>query len=440
MYWWSNMAVPEYEDGRVIAPAKQAYTSNERGVFKVDVPMVEGIDISLYKTIPRQVDYFFNIPEEAPRYVANLNADGFGLLHYSTHRLQGRKLFSWGNSSASARWQEFLTEDAGRYVEIQAGLGKTQYGCIPMAPHTAWEWIERYGAVDTHGPAESFEEAQAAMTARVKELTGDAPEQLLADSRSWAIQPGKVIYRGSGYAELENMCRTCREEALLSPHLDFSGDDERQTPWKTLLTTGILPSPAPFAEPADCMSDDFWYELLKQHSDAADWHLLYHLALHELHRGNRNTAEALFRQSLSLEETPWSLYGLAVTLILENRQSEAVPVMVQGLLMRTEDLSYVKEGFKALMRAGGYDSLLGVYEKLPQQIAGESRIRLEYIHALKHIGRYQEAYDDLTADGGLVVASLREGENSIAELWLELREKLGLPIEPVPYVFDFNSL
>ena len=32
-------------------------------------------------------------------------------------------------------------------MEIQAGLGKTQYGCIPMAPHTSWEWLEQYGAV-----------------------------------------------------------------------------------------------------------------------------------------------------------------------------------------------------------------------------------------------------------------------------------------------------
>ena len=44
--------------------------------------------------------------------------------------------------------KEFLTKDAGRYVEIQAGLGKTQYGCIPMAPHTAWEWMECYGGID----------------------------------------------------------------------------------------------------------------------------------------------------------------------------------------------------------------------------------------------------------------------------------------------------
>ncbi|MFR1054866.1 MAG: hypothetical protein ACLSFB_10885 [[Clostridium] scindens] len=88
---------------------------------------------------------------------------------YSTKRLRGRKLFSWGHKEGADRWQEFLTEDAGRYVEIQAGLGKTQYGCIPMPPHSAWEWLERYGSIQV--PPEElrlgFEELSAALAGKV---------------------------------------------------------------------------------------------------------------------------------------------------------------------------------------------------------------------------------------------------------------------------------
>ena len=62
MYWWSNMAVPEYEGGRVIVPAESAYSSGGGSVYKVPVPVVDGIDISYYQNIPGQVDYFFNIP------------------------------------------------------------------------------------------------------------------------------------------------------------------------------------------------------------------------------------------------------------------------------------------------------------------------------------------------------------------------------------------
>ena len=147
MYWWSNMAVPEYKNGRVVVPAVQAFTSRGTQVTKVDLPMVENIDISDYTAIKKSVDYFFDIPAGCPKYIANIDETGYGLLQISTDRLRSRKLFSWGNQDASNHWQEYLTDKAGRYLEIQAGLGKTQYGCIPMAPHTAWEWMEQYGSV-----------------------------------------------------------------------------------------------------------------------------------------------------------------------------------------------------------------------------------------------------------------------------------------------------
>lgn len=450
MYWWSNMAVPEYEDGRVIVPAKDAYSSSGGSVYKVQVPMVDGVDISRCRNIPGQVDYFFNIPEESPRYIANVASDGYGLLQYSTRRLRGRKLFSWGNNTGSARWQEYLTEKAGRYVEIQAGLGKTQYGCIPMAPHTAWEWIERYGAVNLNGGAGSFEEERACLTATVCAEAGDLLENVLRESRGWAMKPGEVIYRGSGYAELENACRVCRGEEPLSPHLDFSSEDKRQIPWRTFLETGQFPPPDTAEMPADCMADDFWYERLNIHAEpqpdqnqdttSSDWHLLYHLALNHMIRGRSREAEACFCKSIRQHENAWSRYGLASLLCLEGREYErAVSVMEAGLLERKEDLSYIKEGFRVLARCGGYGTLIHVYEQLPKAVAAESRVVLEYIMALYQTGRFKEAYERLTADGGLVVDDLREGENSIACLWLDLRRALNLPEEEVPYVFDFNA-
>ena len=87
MYWWSNMAVPEYKGGRVIVPAESAYSSGGGSVYKVPVPVVDGINISYYQNIPGQVDYFFNIPEEAPRYIANVAPDGYGPVSY-THLMR----------------------------------------------------------------------------------------------------------------------------------------------------------------------------------------------------------------------------------------------------------------------------------------------------------------------------------------------------------------
>ena len=123
------------------------------------------------KILPAQVDYFFDIAEKDPKYIANVDKNGYGLLHVSTRRLRSRKLFSWGNNQGSDNWQQFLTENAGRYVEIQAGIGKTQYGCIPMPPHSAWEWMEQYSAIqlDSHFNELSFEELRNELTNYVKD-------------------------------------------------------------------------------------------------------------------------------------------------------------------------------------------------------------------------------------------------------------------------------
>lgn len=111
MYWWSNIAVPEYENGRIVIPAEEAYVGafSDGGskVYKVGIPEVEGVDISRYGDIPVQIDYFFNIPKESPKYIANLNQDGYGLLQFSTQRLQGRKLFSWGIKRALTGGRSF---------------------------------------------------------------------------------------------------------------------------------------------------------------------------------------------------------------------------------------------------------------------------------------------------------------------------------------------
>ena len=167
MYWWSNIATPLYPGGRLFVPAHSAFTFDQGIVRKVSIPMDEQVDVSRYEQIPRQKDYFFDLDKGAPRWLAHVDAQGCGLLHTSTARLQSRKLFVWGNTVGANHWQEFLTRDAGPYLEVQAGLGKTQYGCIPMAPHTTWQWTERYQPIDLAAPVDGldFEETSAKISA-----------------------------------------------------------------------------------------------------------------------------------------------------------------------------------------------------------------------------------------------------------------------------------
>ncbi len=217
MYWWSNIAVEEYDGGRIIVPADKAFTYVDKAVAKVSLPVVNDIDITDYKKIYKSTDYFFDIPEKRPKYIANIDQTGYGLLHISTARLKSRKLFSWGSSDASNHWQEFLTDKAGRYIEIQAGLGKTQYGCIPMAPHTAWEWMERYGAIQISQEICSQDHAER-YRSFITELHIDNiwkdMEQTLFDTKNIAHREAKIVFAGSGYGAL-------KKQGKMTEHLKF---------------------------------------------------------------------------------------------------------------------------------------------------------------------------------------------------------------------------
>jgi hypothetical protein len=135
MYWWSNVAVPEAPGHRVLAPAVQAfqYDYGAKAIVLKPVPIQDGQDVTYPAVQPSAHDYFYDIPAGQRPWESSLDAEGRGLVHASTSRLVGRKLFLWGQGAGGKRWQGYLGGRNGRgYVEIQAGLGKTQSDYLPM--------------------------------------------------------------------------------------------------------------------------------------------------------------------------------------------------------------------------------------------------------------------------------------------------------------------
>lgn len=445
MYWWSNMAVPEYEGGRIIVPAKEAFTNREDGVYKVDIPMVNGNDISKYKEIPNQVDYFFHIPKESPKYIANINKNGYGLLHLSTSRLVSRKLFSWGKNEASDNWQDFLTEHAGRYVEIQGGLGKTQYGCIPMAPHTAWEWVELYGAVQTSKDASSasYEQALREMNQIVEQqLQILQPETILSSTKLLAKQPAQLIQTGNGYGALENALRSYRGESQLSSHLDFGTLSSQYKEWMDFLETGHFPEKDPLEVPYDFMADDTFYKKLKetiQTINHQNWYAFYQLGLYYFQNNNIDASTECFIESMTLEPNPWTYHGLSVIYLKNQKNHGAIEFILKGYEMRKDDLSYLKETLKILLLAKGYEEIKKLYHTLPKDFAEESRILFDYLIALARTGQEKEVLDYLN-EHHLVLEDLRECETSLGSLWEEVYERVNGDKGTLPKKYNYHSL
>lgn len=445
MYWWSNMAVPEYEGGRIIVPAKEAFTNREDGVYKVDIPMVNGNDISKYKEIPNQVDYFFHIPKESPKYIANINKNGYGLLHLSTSRLVSRKLFSWGKNEASDNWQDFLTEHAGRYVEIQGGLGKTQYGCIPMAPHTAWEWVELYGAVQTSKDvsSSSYEQALREMNQIVEQqLQILQPETILSSTKLLAKQPAQLIQTGNGYGALENALRSYRGESQLSSHLDFGTLPSQYKEWMDFLETGHFPEKDPLEVPYDFMADDTFYKKLKetiQTINHQNWYAFYQLGLYYFQKNNIDASTECFIESMTLEPNPWAYHGLSVIYLKNQKNHGAIEFILKGYEMKKDDISYLKETLKILLLAKGYEEIKKLYHTLPKDFAEESRVLFDYLIALARTGQEKEVLDYLN-EHHLVLEDLRECETSLGSLWEEVYERVNGDKGTLPKKYNYHSL
>lgn len=451
MYWWSNIAAPEYEGGRVIAPAEDAYTNLGNGIQKVPVPFAGDIDVSFYKDIPGQIDYFFNIPENAPKYIANLNKDGYGLLHMSTSLLKGRKLFSWGNNTGSDNWQAFLTENAGRYVEIQAGLGKTQYGCIPMPPRTTWEWLELYGPIRTSAKTAGapYKKAEAGVRAAVQlKLRELNPELKLTGTNTLAKKKGTLLCSGSGYAAFENVIREFNGEPVLSGHLDFSVQpgspalSEEYGKLAEFLKTGIFPESPAADAPYDFLADDTLHNRLAETIETVNknnWHAWYQLGLSFYVKGDTRRAKEYFLASIGITENPWAFHALAVSELQSGNEKQAAAYITSGYSYRKHDLSYAKETWKILLLCRSYNTIISLYETLPEEFREESRIRFGYLQALSHAGREREVLDYLEHTD-FVLDDLREGEHALSELWRPVYKKVHGKDGELPQRYNFDSL
>lgn len=439
MYWWSNMAVPEYDQGHITVPAAEAYSSGGAYCYKVPVPMVDGTDISDYQKIPRSVDYFFHIPEEEPKYIVNVNRNGKGLLQFSTKRLQGRKLFSWGNNTASDHWQEFLTKDAGRYVEIQAGLGKTQYGCIPMAPHTAWEWMERYGAVDLGAGAceQSHEWRYEKVTEELK--ANQEIEKLkkrLEETKGLAKKQAKLVQAGSGYG-------TFAPKTKRTGHLEFVNQSETLKKWKHFFETGILHMPNPEDEPDEFWNGEKFLAYLEEKTarkdapNAANWYAHYQLGISYLIAGRNEDARDEFARSVDLTSNAWAYHGLAC-LYLKSDPEKAKQFIMEGMALQRERLSYQKEGFKILEKCGAYKEIDEEYKKQTAENQKNGRIQYYYVAALAKLERNEEAYHLLNDGDGIDVSDIREGDSDIQSIWESLHEKVYGEKGHLPHYYNFK--
>ncbi|WP_405589507.1 DUF5107 domain-containing protein [Streptomyces sp. NBC_01190] len=331
-YWWSNIAVPESEHTRVLAPADAAWHFGyTRPLSRVPVPRgpeaapdprapqrPDGApDITYTTRAEHAADYFFDIEGDDRRWITALDGDGHGLVHTSTDLLRGRKLFRWGRGRGGRRWQEWLTEPGtGGYLEIQAGLARTQLEHIPMAADSEFSWLEAYGPLDAdpslvHGAdwSAARAEAEGRLEAVLPRATVRAAYESWLDHAD--ADPKDVLATGSGWGALEaerghhHLPGTPFPATLLG---------EAQQPWLELLVSGVLPRPPADAAPGPGPVSPEWRELLESADTYSGnaWFRDYHLGIAQWAAGDRAQAVRSWERSVAAHRSPWALRALAV--------------------------------------------------------------------------------------------------------------------------------
>lgn len=451
MYWWTNIAVPEEKGCRMVIPAHAAYTNDakERSIKKVIAPVHEGRDLTYPANHPTAVDYFWKIPREERKFMAYFDREGYGFFQTSTYRQRGRKLFVWGQGAGGDRWQEFLTEDGSqrRYAEIQAGLAQTQYECVPMPPKTAWEWLECYGAVQAdpekiHGDWDGAIEETSETIGRIVEEA--FMEELLAKTHAMATSPAKTVLYGSGWGKLETIRREKQKEAAMCPHLDFGQLQSEQMSWYALLENGSLPVQPSMKFPKSWMLQSEWTQMLKASPDSHEKYL--HLAAIYVATDRIKDAREAALQALGFSYSAAALFVLAQTERLMGNEKKWAEALLEAQAICPENIPLVRETMAAALAAGMLREAVKMYESLNKSAAQDGRIGMLYACVRMKLGDVAGAEEILYRNGGLVVEDIRECEESLSQLYMDIErakaEQFGQSFDAgsitVPRKFDFR--
>lgn len=465
LYWWTNIAVPETPGTRVIVPADSAYClgCEPPGLTRIPVPIFQDTDITYPAQVDYAADFFFHTSGENSSWIAALNSEGRGIAHLSTRKLFGRKLWVWGNGRGGKNWQKFLSPPGKGYIEIQAGLTRTQLEHLPMPPGSEWMWVEAYGLLEAepgvvHGS--DWSQAQGTVAEKLHHLISfaDLENELQQGQRYSDVLPEELLQRGSGWGALEQKRRAISEEPPMCSD-DLLFDDaslgDEQLPWFSLLEEGSFHEEDTHIPPKGFIVGGEWQSLLElavQEKENNNWTAWFHLGIMRYHAGDYKGALQAWTHSLDCEWTPWTARNLGALAWIEGRLDDAAELFIQACKASPTLIPLLNECGACFIEAGKADEWLDLLDSLPVSVKHSGRTRLIEAQASLEVGDLKTV--ELFFDERVVVADLREGDNSLTDLWFAYQTKKLMGIEgislddalhdrvrseyPVPKEYDFR--
>ena len=456
-YWWTNIAVPEDGGTRVLSSTQDviAFGAHQTITFeKLPFLSVMDGDLSYPKNATRSFDYFFNPPKGVKTaWEAGAAFDGYTFFDRSTAPLVYHKMFCWGNHEGGRRWQDYLSVPGkGDYIELQAGIAMSQVHDKPFPAGAVYEWTQCFGGMQLDADKvhkASLEAANAYAEDNIDRAISE--EQLFAeDERLKAaanVVPAEkdIVHNASGWGALEQCRRSALGETPLPSTLCFpqSSLGNEQAPWLELLEKGILSERDPDEIPVSWMVSPEWMKLLEESLDrpgGRNWYSLLHYGnmLFEFWNDTVTADEAVnwpeseqkryealaeeaWKESDRLRPNVWARRNLArLELARDNYASaEAYYDSVFELPASTIDFAFCAEYMDQLCRRGQYEKAWSIYDSMPDQIRNADRVSIHAAVCAVKTCRLDIAEELIMRDH----ATIREGENSLTDMWFELCAK-----------------
>jgi hypothetical protein len=382
---------------------------------------------------------FSRIPDGQRRWVACLDEKGNGLFQTSTDLLRGRKMFCWGMNGGGRRWQEYLSEPGRAYIEIQAGLARTQLECLPMPAQTTWAWTEAFGLLEAD-PANvhsrDWSEARTAVDSAIEAILPRARvDALHAEFEKMAQRaPVEVLHRGSGWGALERMRARLHGERDAMPastpyeEADAGGEQE---PWRTFLKTGVMPECDPSEDPGPPMTQPEWRTLLEaalRGGRGEHWRSWYHLGVMRLEALDEAGAREAWEGSLARRPSAWAFRNLAALAKRAGDQAAERNYLCRAWETGPKIAPLAIEYANALLAEKDYEALAVLLESAPEDVRRHERMRI--ISAQAALDRNE--LDEVERLFEHEFATNREGEVTLTDLWFALHERRLAARENLP--------
>lgn len=415
-YWWSNIAVPE-QGVRVLTDADEmfscVYQDNHYTIDRIPAPYFEGEELSRPENAPFAGDLFFITKDSERKWITSLESDAAGLLQYSTAELIGRKMFFWGQGPGGRNWNRFLTDSDRGYIEIQAGLMRTQMEHCIIPANTCWSWTECYTIANMAPTVMSapWQEATAEVAAYVRTLPDPAQVDIPLD------QPKKLLLSGSGWGALES--------EKISNFYEFpeASMGTQQAQWLHLKQHGFLQETDPQIPPVSYYTEPEVLTALEsslKNPGADHWVTHLHIGILRYVMGDIPGAKAAWETSCKRRDNPWARRNLAMLYKTEFGQHQDAVAQIQKAveLCETPCRGLLLDCAMIMTGCGASERWIAVYQNLPENLKSNGRLQLYTAVAWINCGDTTKAKAILNES--FAMADIKEGELSISAVWAQL--------------------